>query len=254
MSNFFRKAGVILEESPAWEIEQRGIATDGKGDCIFRTAHFAMTRDDLGLFLSCADLLLFRRRWPKELDDPRGRKYEHRKIQGLGSMTRDPYIMFYSACVMLKNIWWIEQIRPPWYIWRPHLTAWRRYLITGSQKHKRRYEFWMKLSLSLFTPPAYAIYLDAWMAWIADSEKVQEHLRSLAPSWNYMLYQLTLHPLRYLQNGLIAAYLPREGFIWQSPVWLSDKDYLMEDDEYKMDRDILLYVYEKNQSHDREDN
>ena len=238
--HFFKKAGVILETGPNG---------DHKGDCIFRTAHFAMTKNDYLLLFSCHDLLLTRRRWPVELDDPSGQ--EHRKKDGLGSMTRDPYIMFYAACVMMNKHHFIDTIKPPWYIYRPHFTAWRRYLRTGRPRYKKRYEFWARLGLILFTPPAYAVYLDAWMAWIARSPKIQELLSLCTPHWNYCLKQLIEHKLRHLDKTFIENYLPRKGFVWQAENMSTEpQDYLVGSDEYLMDREILLYVYNKNKDHE----
>ena len=244
---FFLKAGVILDRSPAWELALYDVATDGKGDCIFRTAHFAMIKNDYRFLTKCWELCYNRRRWPEDLDDPRGRKYDRRKKKGFRSMTRDPYIMFFCACKEMDRIQLIESVTVPWYTNRPSLKWWRRYLITGKEKHLKRYEWWDSLELAFFRLPSFALYLNCWMAYVAKSKKMMERYQSLCPSWNYMLYQLTLHPLRYLHHGFVEAFKAGDGFVWQADHY-HKRELLPEDAEYKLDQGILMYIYNVNQT------
>lgn len=240
-SYFFKKEGVILART--------GDPWEGKGDCLWRTAHFAMIKNSYSMLFTVGDLLFRQRRWPEALDDPSG--IEHRKKQGFGSMTRDPYVMFYAAAKQMNRVQLIEITPIPWYCWRPGIATWRKYLITGSDKHERRYEFWHSLELmTLKWMPAYARYLSCWMGWVADSEKIMARIRPYVPLWNLMQRQLTRHPLRHLDHTFIECYLPRERYLWGMQYRDQDLKFLNGLDKYQLDREALHYVWNENKRRD----
>ena len=162
-------------------------------------------------------------------------------------MTRDPYWTFWSAAYIMNNPHYIEATKPPWYIWRPHFIAWRRYLITKKKKYKRRYEFWHGISnfFSFGKKPAFAIFLNCLAAWIIDSKKVQRRMFKHVPEWNLCCRQLILHPDWLKDEDKINAYLPREGFLWQSEVYKDDR-LLPLDQEYYLDKETLWFVWMEN--------
>jgi len=237
---YYIEAGVVLDRASQTE--------NGKGDCLWRTALWAMIKGDYRLLAKVWDLLYERRRWPRELDNPSG--IEHRKVTGFGSMTRDPYIMFYCAATMMDRTQFISVIKPPWYIYSPTFNTWRTYLMDPTRRKRNRWELTEEISL-MFTkdPKGYALHLTAWMAWVTKDQHIMELLRPFIPHWNLLLRQLTLHPLRHLDEQFVQEYLPREGFIWPEDKWDRDRNYLMGSDPIQLDREALLYVYNKNITH-----
>jgi hypothetical protein len=131
-----------------WVMEYYGFRTNGKGDLISNTCMKIIQgeKSDVGLIRleACKRLLLKERRWPVRMDDPadsRNRldcwkekfmykigKREYRPYRWPNGMTRDPYIYFYAACVMFGKYDWIEEVKMPFYIWRPGIWAWRKTL------------------------------------------------------------------------------------------------------------------------------
>ncbi|HDY67501.1 hypothetical protein LCGC14_1578650 [marine sediment metagenome] len=240
MSYYFKHiTGFILSNT--------GQPWKGKGDLLFRTAWFALFRKDYRMLNRCYHLIQEGRRWPKSLDDPRGRKYEHRNPFRL---TRDIYIALDCAAYQMGISYYISKAKPPWYIYRPAFNTWRKYLITGEQKDKERYERWAAISL-WFTPnmPAYAIFNNCWMAWVAKSEKVQRTLSKHVPDWNLCQRQLINHPMKNHDELEISAFEPGEGMIWQwddKRYWSEKRKLLPRDEEYYLDRESLKYVHEEN--------
>jgi len=231
----------------------RGTTWDGKpakGDLIFETCQHAMFHRDYAMLNACKLLLIKRRRWPKRMDEPDG--IEHRNPRG---MTRDPYYMFWVACVEMDRVEWIAEVKPPWYIWRPNFWAFRRFLINPTKRNRRRWERAEWLS-DIFSPmvPMFAIYLGAWAAWIAYSEKVMARIRPKVPTWNLAIRQLVLDPDRVNDEQAIADFLPRTGFIWQMEPrrpddlhYIDNPKFLPLDQEYYLDWDALTYIHERNQ-------
>lgn len=252
-SYFFQdeKSGLILANT--------GQPWKGKGDALKRTAEFALVRADPKALVAVRDLLHQRRRWPEHLDDPRGPRYEHRKAEGFLSMTRDPYIMYYVAEYFVGNPRNIGPLNMPVYCKRPHVEAWQEYLYAGSSLSKRWYERFQLLSLHLahewpfqddnwIRPlPQFAVYLDAWMAWTAQSERIQRALLPYVPHWNYLVKQLINHPLKHLDEAFIKIYAPRKGYQWQEERSLNT-GLLPAGQFFYHDLEMLIWVYQANKN------
>lgn len=71
-------------------------------------------------------------RWPHALEN-----YVVHKREGQTRMTRDPWIAGYACAVHLKA-WTYLAIKPPWWLWRPEVWAWRRALLG----RWNMYKFW----------------------------------------------------------------------------------------------------------------
>jgi len=220
----------------------------GKGDVLFRSAMYAIVRGDYQMLLTISDLLLERRRWPRSMDDERGPAFEHRPRYDI---TRDPFIMFYCACMVMGRKQFIKCIKPPLKIRRPHLTSWRRYLITQDPKYLRRYERWASWGIRLNPRvKGFVYHLNCWMAWTAKSEKMQSFLQDRIPDWNLLQRELVLHPLRHLHQDAIHSYLPMEWYRWTwnnedgSPYY--SKKILPAGQDFYLDREILVWVYNRN--------
>jgi hypothetical protein len=238
MSYYFNQDGFILSNT--------GDPWRGKGDLAFRSAHYAMVKKDYLMLERLADLLMKpARRWPTTMDHRDGPKYEHRKAEGFRSMTRDPYIIFYAACVEMDRKQFIEVVKPPWYIFSPSFNLWRRYLITGRRGYFKAYEWTARVGLALNPNlPMFAVYLACIKAWIAQSDKVQERLRKFVPENNLACYQLTQHPLAHHHEMRIRSYIGRKGFVWQGDPWRTD--WLPGGEFWYMDKEVLMYFYNRN--------
>ena len=182
MTNLWYKDGPFWRKaSPGWEVRKYGMEVNGKGDLIFNTLDKIIRDGDTSEWAhmslkACKDLLINRKRWLDRMNQScdantyfewyvsriryklgiKSIWYEWReKIDGYipveelrvlyrpqSDMTRDPYIAFYTACVLLDHKDWINDVTVLRKLWRPNLWAWRKYLITGKKKYKRRYYFW----------------------------------------------------------------------------------------------------------------
>ena len=139
-SCFWRK------QSPSWEIVNYTQPVNGKGDMITNTMKIILRENDTSQWAyealdACKELLLLRQRWPDRMDQSIDAKnriqwYWSRLMQRTGVnetvlfrpqgyMTRDPYICFFTACVILKKRGYIEQVIIPWHLYRPFSKTWR---------------------------------------------------------------------------------------------------------------------------------
>jgi len=134
------------------------------GDLIFNTMYKIMQDGDYSdwaysALTACADLLRSGKRWPDRLtrDDTaknwlqwkwdmlrKNRRYS-RPQQVL---TRDPFIAVYAAAFKMNRWQLIEVVTVPWYLYRPTLWNWRKYIMSGDIKYLRRYRFWSRFSTS----------------------------------------------------------------------------------------------------------
>jgi len=153
--------------------------SNGKGDVGFNTSDQIIKRKDKSgwarISLNAQKYLLdVRQRWPEymnkycpELDvnawwkriiNRTWNKIRHqiRKITGTtigkllpfrfrGRMTRDPYIAWATACVILDRRELIESIKLPWYIKTPSFVAWWNYLKFRDELFLMDYRFWKSM-------------------------------------------------------------------------------------------------------------
>jgi hypothetical protein len=147
--------------SGEWARRRYGFDSNGKGDVISNTMMKIIHHDDRSpeayeSLESCKQLLLNHRRWPRRMNhahDSKNRidlwwgKFLHWiKIRDYipyrwsSGMTRDPYIFFYVACILLDREEWIREVKMPIYIWLPGVWAWRKTL------YKRNWwnDFWYR--------------------------------------------------------------------------------------------------------------
>ena len=239
----YKKAGVLLESAEQWALERDGFDSEGKWDCIFRSALGAIAYNDEDLLTSCWFYLRKRRRWPRELDHALDWQDPKR-------MTRDPYIMYYCAEFLVnesidfcrRDI--IRGVKIPFRLYSPSIWAWRRYLITG--KGKKWWEFLELINLK-FSHKVFALHLLAWRAYAAESDRVKRAIWPHIPIHNTLLKALcrtiyTRESDDYYQKALdeyqprIRNYFTAE---YEEAVRLPFSD---KDEEYKLDLDILKFV------------
>ena len=256
---YFIKAGMMLARSPQWEYDDYGFSPDGIGDCIGRSAKAALVYNKPEMLQKCIDLLKAGKRWSSLLSPPPphperlwGAKKRYRRQS---SITRDPIIGVICSLWLMpysSNYQWKKQIKDikiRWWQNRPDLYHWKKYLETGKQRHKRKYEWWAKLGLSKRTP-VYVLNHMAWMAYVADSWKMKTELWRYVPAWNILLELLTdKHPQSFIEPNA-KAYQATSGSPWSHPAQITPPDdshfYLDEEDEYKLDLDVLNWILTKN--------
>ena len=167
------------------------------------------------------------------------------RFRSARSMTRDPYIMFYCAAEILNRFELQTEVKVPFYLMRPNLYHWIKWLRTRKEKHKRKYIRHTQRAMTFYRAfglPMYAVHLTAWMAWIIQAKEIQEDLRIFTPHWNYLIRQLIQHPTTYLDRRFIENYLSKEGYRWTDKEQIPHR-YLMEGEPIYLDRDILQFIY-----------
>ena len=268
---YFIKAGMMLARSPGWSKDIYGFDPNGIGDGNGRSSVAARIYGLPEMLQQNVDLLKAGKRWPDELGTYKTNPHiarnildyewcklmhklgqrDFRKYRSQGSITRDPIIGVICSLYLMKDRVYsewknqIKDIKIRWWQNRPDLYHWKKYLETGKAKHKHKYEWWAKLNITWFTP-VYALNHMAWMAYVAESDKVKKELWKRIPYWNYLLRELTNHPLNHLHKLLVEYYLAKSGDQWSHPIWITPPDdshfYLDEDDQYKLDKDELNYI------------
>ena len=151
--------GLYVQQPPEWAIKEFRQDSKEKGDIITNTCRKIINDNDFSdwaynAMVICAELLFLRKRWPNELssylDATNVFQYELSKWlykRGITPLrmyrtqtyiTRDPLWYYYSLCVHLNRIQFIEEVKPPVFsewrmVYRPILWAWRKSLITGKR-------------------------------------------------------------------------------------------------------------------------
>ncbi|MFH0757354.1 MAG: hypothetical protein V2B15_08715 [Bacteroidota bacterium] len=158
--------GVLLRPSKPWQIKVFGFPPEAMGDCLFLMGE-TMNPDYLYTILT---LLKHRKRWPDVLQilhqdhiaknrlekwwsrlwwelsrDEKGESDQTRLYGPQTAMSRDPFMAYFASCVHNNRRDMIEKLTIPWYLYRPNVWTWRRYLITLDEKDLKRYLFWEKL-------------------------------------------------------------------------------------------------------------
>ena len=237
----YKKAGVLLETAEAWALERDGFDSEGKWDCIFRSALRAIAYNDFDMMHKCKSLLADRKRWPDELNHPLD-------WQKQGKMTRDPYIMTICAVTQILHYYrtrYIKEIKIPFRLYSPSIWAWRRYLITG--KGKKWWESLELCGLKIGKNRVFSLHLVAWRAYVAESDRVKRAIWPHIPLHNTLLKALcrtvyTRESDGYNQKAL-DEYQPRIRNYWTSETEdAKNLPFSDEDEQFPLDKDILNFV------------
>ena len=155
---YYKEGGFYRGIEKQWQVDRYGFHPRALFDLIYVTMRKIIDEDDHSEWAyealeKCADLLVNGIRYPDEyrpanmaknrIDEAVSKvmyKLGITKYQKYGpncKLTRDPYIYFYAACVMLDRKQFISAVKIPWYLYRPNTWRWRKYLITGEgyKKH-----------------------------------------------------------------------------------------------------------------------
>ena len=65
---------------------------------------------------------------------------KHQKYGPPTKLTRDPYIYFFTACVVLNRLQFIHVISIPWYLYSRITWRWHKYLKNPTEENLQRYE------------------------------------------------------------------------------------------------------------------
>ena len=176
-ANWYKEGHFWVDPSDPWDIRYYGMVTNNKFDIISNTCGKIVYDQDTSEWAyqaleDCAALLSYRVRWPYWMDhekDPntrigwRSRRllkslhltgepyvYGHRK-----RMSRDPFVNFYAACIFLEQDHHIENIKIPWYLYRPGTWQWRNRLIEDDREDYRK-------RLTYLYGKAYTLKAERW--------------------------------------------------------------------------------------------
>ena len=147
--------------------------SNGKGDLIFNTADEIIKKKLRGEEMDEWDhsslsgqrmLLSLRMRWPNYMNedapewdvDAWWKRIINRSINKIfkrkiypyrfqGRMSRDPYIAWATACILLGEKEMLQKIKLPWYIKTPSFVAWWNYITTEDELFLENYRFWKKM-------------------------------------------------------------------------------------------------------------
>ncbi len=113
------------------------------------------------------------RDWFKKLFKQDTGKYV--KIGPNTKLTRDPYVYLYAACVHLNILQFIEVIQPPWYLFRPSLWVWRKYILHRTKFWQWAYEV-TELSQLWMVKKDYALLMVYYRACAVYNRRIIEKL------------------------------------------------------------------------------
>lgn len=176
MSERFESHGVLLKPSPQWAFDLYGFTDNHIGDCISDMMGEACLDPSFIEWIPiCGELLDAGKRWPDSFNNPRIAKTKLRygwskMVHWFGmlpvlfasdeeraawlkhvkprlyrtqhGMTRDPYTFFMAAVVIngYSPTAWFGDMRMPFFQRRWGISQWRKYLLTGKEKHLKHYE------------------------------------------------------------------------------------------------------------------
>jgi len=179
MREWYQYKNYWLRESKKGEKDRYGFAPEGLGDLIFNTMTEIIKRKDKSKWaydslVDCACLLLTNRRWPDEFQEKYkqfiaktkiGHKISKRlfklgirstmKYRSQSSMTRDPFIAFYTVCVFLDRKQFIEAVPMPWGNYSPEIWRWRKRLIKDNRAEYKRRLRWLRAKAIVLNQPEF---------------------------------------------------------------------------------------------------
>lgn len=221
---------------------------------------------------------------PGKAERKRLKKEGFEGFRGQRSMTRDPYIATIAAIALMEEgetVFLMQDLKIPFWMNRSWLYCWKKCLENhNSPKWKDRFEkiiiaqmkfreftdkrrpvwlakkeqakkdkkklriWWFDALQKVLGFPGFTKHLIGWMAYTIGATKVQQRLAKLSPSWNYGLLLLCNKPTMYLAKDFIEGYISKEGYTWSGEI-LNKREPIPVENEYKMDKDILDYLWSK---------
>lgn len=209
----------------------------GKGDVLIRSVEYAIANNDHEVLEEVYLNLLNGRRWPPEMDKDDDRE----NYRNVFKVTRDPIILFLCACKIMEHEEWMH-VKFPIDVWRPHTSAWRRYLITG--KDKWLYEILELINLR-FHHKMFSYHLAAWRTYVTGTDRIKERFQEIIPSyhWNTLIKALIdkmsgPYPWYYSEAH---SFQEREVYTWSKDDPIEGK-VINQDDDILIAKDLLNWV------------
>jgi hypothetical protein len=182
----------------------------GKGDVLIRSVEYAIARNDHDVLEEVHRNLKAGRRWPPEMDLPDDKE----NYRSAFKVTRDPIILFLAACKIMDREDLMD-IKFPIDVWRPHTSAWRRYLIKG--KGKWLYEVLELINLRLHHK-MFSYHLCAHRTYVTGTDRIKKRMNKLFPPthWNTLIKVLIMQNQEWLDGYKYEAevFLEREVYTW----------------------------------------
>jgi len=152
-SNYHKQGYFYIDDKP-WT---------GEGDLLYNTCRMIIETNDtsewawkaLSEVFYCLEMRI---RWPDYMDE-----YITATNKKQKDVSRDPYLLFYCACLHLGCRIWINWLKPPMKLYRPKMWSWRRYLINQTKTNLRIYKFWKAVSPT--SKQEYVQVLNRYMDW-----------------------------------------------------------------------------------------
>jgi len=147
------------------DVDYYGFSPRGLGDLLFNNLVKIIKDNDKSMwaqkvFDKSVVLLIQGKRWPDKMNPPKTKGKKNYRSQY--SMTRDPWVMFYAACIHFEKREFIS-LKPQWWLYRPELWSLRKALLGK----KNSYKFWSSLP-RIKAVPGFVQTLDKYSDWSYD--------------------------------------------------------------------------------------
>lgn len=236
------------------------IPAHNKGDVMIRMCKYALRTGDKDVIKACIELFNAGKRWPDSLNNEGDCKnrlqywWGRQKFFHFGAKThkygpqknvsRDCGVMLITAAYWhLPEM--IKDIRIPWKIQRPSLWHWKKFLETGKEIHRVKYEYWEKFNIDLaiaFSFKGYVKSLCSIKAFIARSYEIKTYLLPYIPWWN-LLNRLLCND-QAITKDQVESYIPQKGYLWSADDLPEEEQPLGPDEPVYLDKAMLEFAYE----------
>lgn len=140
---------------------------------------------------------------------------------------------------LLRNMRWRERQEPKRAVWKIKKQQ------AKDEGKKLKFYVYGRLVNNLGFP-MYVKNHYGWMAYTVGAKRVQIQLARQVPEWNYAILLLCEKPGMYLASDFIENYKAKIGFQWAGEVQRTEiSRELPLDDKYKLDKDVLDYLWDE---------
>lgn len=157
-----------------WEKDKYGFDPWGLSDLIYNNLRKIIEDGDKSVwaykvFDQCTVLLINGKRWPDDLNPPKiytdSKKYRRQK-----SITRDPWVLYYAACIHLNKREFIA-LKPQWRLYRPNLWELRKALL-GKKNSYRLWRLMNNFIAKFFPRKDFVVILEKYRNWSYDRKPI----------------------------------------------------------------------------------
>jgi len=207
---------------------------NAKGDVLIRSVEYALANNDHDVLEEVYVNLLAGRRWPPEMD----KDDDKENYRSVFKVTRDPIILFLCACKIMGHEEWMH-VKFPIGVWSPHVSVWRRYLITG--KGKWLYQILELINLR-FKHKMFSYHLAAWRTYVSGTKKIKSRMMDIFPitHWNTLVKAL-IYGCDDQWEWEAEMFEEREVYTWSKET-LEEGKIINQDDDILIAKDLLNWV------------